>query len=602
MIGPNMSIGTHPLPNSDRLRFCAFLAPSGSRVEERARNIAGALRARLPGLITQADHPGFLLLAQAEQPGWRLHHARRHEVQLLGALLPGTLPAHALPHALETSVDAVAAMSTLLRHCWGRYVAFVHDPQRQQTSFLRDPSGALRAYIWKMGDLTLIVGGLPEELLQSAGLTPAVNWSALATLTALPERVGSLSALTDVTIPLPGTIYHVADHGITTEAIWSPAAIVRQAPASLADLPRTLANCIAGWSHDCDHVSVELSGGLDSSLILGGLVRRRPRSSIHALNLVPCSAGGSGECRFARAVAEHWDIPLAEVEIEPQEIDYLAHVQHPRPEQPLVYGLDLKADQISAEVAELIGATRILSGQGGDAVLFQPRGAHIAADRLRTKGPGPAYWRLLAACAASTNHSIWSAFWRSLFPASVRAAPNFQRMIAGPLLRTQLDTGLPPHPWMAEAKHLPPGKRLQIAMLANCQIFHAPTLTSARLRLAHPLLSQPVIEHCLRVPLWELVPDERDRGGARDVLADWLPRAVRDRRTKGEATGFYSRAMALQLDRLAPLLREGHLVRQGIIDRAALEPMLDGQALLWRGDHSLLATLVAMEFWAQRWA
>lgn len=601
MIGPIMSAGTNPLPSSDSLSFCALIAPSGSSAEARARTIAGALRARLPDLIIQAEHPGFLLLAEPRRSGWGLHAARNNATHVLGALLPGTLPADSLPAALETSTDPVEAMTALTRLCWGRYVAFVHDVERQQTSFLRDPSGALRATIWKVDGLILVVSALPDALLESVGTRPAIDWSALATLTALPERVGSLSALADVNIPLPGTIYHIGHGGITTQPIWSPAMIARQHATSLADLPRTFANCLSGWAHGCDQVAIELSGGLDSSLVLGGLARRKQRPALQALNLNPRSAGG-GESRFARAVTDHWRVPLVEVGIEPEEIDYLAHAERSRPEQPLVYGLDLTADRISVDMADNIGATRILSGQGGDAVLFQPRGPHVAADRLRAKGPGPTYWRLLASAAASTDHSIWSALWRSLRPAPIRVAPNFQRTLAGPMLSAQLEAGLPLHPWMEEARRLPPGKRLQIAMLSNCQIFHAPTLTAAGHRLAHPMLSQPVVEHCLRVPVWELVPDERDRGGARDVLAQWLPQAVRERRTKGEATGFYSRAIALQLDRLGPLLREGHLVRQGIIDRAALEPMLDAKALLWRGDHSLLATLVAMELWAQRWA
>ncbi|WP_242128518.1 asparagine synthase C-terminal domain-containing protein [Sphingobium sp. Sx8-8] len=585
---------------SEPLCFCALLASSGSSTEARARTIASALRARLPDLIAQADHPGFLLLAQPPQSNWGLSSARKHGVHVLGTLLPGSLPAESLPAVLESFIAPLEPLTALTRLCWGRYVAFVHDAERQQTSFMRDPSGALRAYIWKVDGLTLITGGLPDTLLESLGVRPTIDWAALATLTALPERAGSLSALTDVTIPLPGRVYHVGDSGITTESIWSPAAIVRRGPESLSDLPRVLGNCIGGWTRGSNQISVELSGGLDSSLILGGLASRKERPAIQALHLVPRSAGG-GESRFARAVAGHWDIPLVEVGIEPEEIDYLSHVERSRPEQPLVYGLDLTADRISVRMADEIGATRILSGQGGDAVLFQPRGPHVAADRLRAKGPGPAYWRLIAASAASTDRSIWSVLWRSLHPAPARAAPNFQAALAGPLLRAQFEAGLPLHPWMEEARRLPPGKRLQIAMLANCQIFHAPTLTAAGLRLAHPMLSQPVVEHCLRVPTWELVPDERDRGGARDVLAQWLPDAVRNRRTKGEATGFYSRAIALQLDRLGPVLREGHLVRQGIIDRAALEPMLDARALLWRGDHSLLATLVAMETWARRW-
>lgn len=601
MIGPIMSAGIPPLHSSDSLRFCALLAPSGSLAQAHARNIAAALRSRLPDLIVQADDPGFLLLAQPEQFGWGRQSAGKSGIHVLGTLLPGTLPAGTLPAALETSTSPIEAMTALTHLCWGRYVAFVHDTDRQQTSFLRDPSGALPAYIWKVEGLTLVAGGLPDALLESVGVQPVVNWSALATLTALPERAGSLSALTDVTIPVPGTVYHFSNGDFALQSIWSPAAIARRVPTPLADLPRILANCISGLTHGSEQVAIELSGGLDSSLIVGGLARRSARPAIQALNLIPRSAGG-GESRFARAVADRWDVPLVEVRIEPEEIDYLAHAERPRPEQPLVYGLDLIADRISAGLADSVGATRILSGQGGDAVLFQPRGPHIAADRLRAKGPDLTFWRLLAASAAATDRSIWSVFWQSVRPAPMRVAPNFQPALAGPLLRAQLEAGLPLHAWMEEAKRMPPGKRLQIAMLANCQIFNAPTLTAARLRLAHPMLSQPVVEHCLRVPVWELVPDERDRGGVRDVLTGWLPDAVRARRTKGEATGFYSRAIALQLDRLGPLLRGGHLVQQGIIDRAALEPMLDAQALLWRGDHSLLATLVAMELWAQRWA
>ena len=75
-------------------------------------------------------------------------------------------------------------------------------------------------------------------------------------------------------------------------------------------------------------------------------------------------------------------------------------------------------------------------------------------------------------------------------------------------------TSQEPHPWLAPHPSLGPGKADQIRMVAGIHHFlpdPAP-LTPASL---HPLLAQPLLELCLRIPSWLWVAGGRDRALAR---------------------------------------------------------------------------------------
>src|SRR5690606_7089434 len=139
----------------------------------------------------------------------------------------------------------------------------------------------------------------------------------------------------------------------------------------------------------------------------------------------------------------------------------------------------------------------------------------------------------------------------------------------------------PRHPWLEDISDLPPAKRGQLERLVNCQLFWTDCLRARAAPLLNPLLSQPVVEHCLGVPSDRLVVGQRDRGLARLAFADRLPPLIVDRRSKGDLSHFYGRVVRASAPALAGFLLEGRLVANGVLDRVDLAADLDPVRLLW---------------------
>ena len=85
-----------------------------------------------------------------------------------------------------------------------------------------------------------------------------------------------------------------------------------------------------------------------------------------------------------------------------------------------------------------------------------------------------------------------------------------------------------PHPWLRPHPSLGPGKADQIRMIAGIHHFLTDPAPLAPASL-HPLLAQPLIELCLRIPSWLWMSGGRDValviGGSDGVAPDVLARA-----------------------------------------------------------------------------
>ncbi|MGB6450488.1 MAG: asparagine synthase-related protein, partial [Steroidobacteraceae bacterium] len=118
----------------------------------------------------------------------------------------------------------------------------------------------------------------------------------------------------------------------------------------------------------------------------------------------------------------------------------------------------------------------------------------------------------------------------------------------------------------------------------------------------HPLLSQPIVEHCLKTPTYVHLRGGRHRALARDAFSDCVPQQIIQRESKGDTTAFVVESIRRSEDFLCELLLDGVLVRERLINRAQLEACLrDGQALMPGQLPPLLASIAA-EIWARAWS
>ena len=204
--------------------------------------------------------------------------------------------------------------------------------------------------------------------------------------------------------------------------------------------------------------------------------------------------------------------------------------------RPALCGLDAGYDRDVLAHAQAAGAEAMLTGQGGDVLLFQLPTLKVAVDALRTLGPRAYVSPYVLTVAQRRLISVWAVLGamrragRGHDPEAV-ARPAFLTTGAGDATRL--------HPWREGLEALPPVKRLQVIELIGCRILFGDFRRCRALNLVHPLLSQPLMEHCLAAPAGTLTLGVRDRALARQVFADRLPAAIVERCSKGDLTGPY---------------------------------------------------------------
>lgn len=493
------------------------------------------------------------------------------------------------------------AFARLRDDVWGRYVALARAGTEDWAIF-RDPSGGLDCLTWSSGDLQIIASDLPGWLSSLFPGDLAVNESQLALMLAAPCGVQGASPLDSVTAVHPGEMH---DNGATRQ-LWSPAGVVRRGLLPAREAPRRLKavvdGCVSALAAHHGPAIVEISGGLDSAIIAASVKAAAAGEVVSWSNLYIDDLLGD-ERAFATCVADHLNVPLDIGQKLPGHLDIAALRALGPSARPALAALDSQYDLLVSERARQTGACTLFTGQGGDTLLFNLPTDLIAIDRRRDHGLFGLLDGDLVNLARWTHRSVWLLLAQAVRPPS----DGSSRVGYHPLAFANQDGGaahaeVPPHPWLADLAGIPPAKRLQIHSLTLAQRLNGPCRRSGWVDAIHPLLTQPVVELCLRLSTADLTMGGRDRGLARLAFANRLPDAVRQRRTKGDGTAYLGRMVEASLPDLRPLLLEGELARRGLLDLPGLEAMLCPDYLIGHGGYADFLDAAAIEVWLRMWA
>ena len=539
----------------------------------------GALaRAVPPQWSVQAPAPG-LLVARAQ--GKRAALNPQPWGVVIGELFGG---------AMRARGNSREQAARLLDGAWGGYVAMICDARSGDWSVLRDPSGALDAVIWRRDGAVLIAGDLPDWIAPWLPDDLAIDWPALAGLLADPVRVSGRIALRGLTGLAPGELW--SPEG--ARLLWSPAKAARRAatpaPEAMLALPSLVDEVVGAMAGE--RVLIELSGGLDSAIVASAL-RSLGKPPVCALNY-HADDPGADERGYAQMVADRLGFELTPVSMGAPALDLGGLAMRARGPRPPFNALDQQHEADVSARCEALRIDTLLTGQGGDHVFFQAPSALIAADAAR-HGP-----QMLAVLSRRLGCSAWSIIaeaWKARF-ASAPARPMPAYLTGQAWTEGLRGEG---HPWLLDLDGLAPAKRLQAASLAGALSLVGASRRGEVAQLRHPLLSQPVMEACLRINVGDLTAGGHDRALARAAFASRLPAPIIARQGKGRLTAHYGRAIAAGLGELSPLLVEGRLAAQGLLDREVLARMLSVEHLAWRGGFGAILSLVAVELWVRAW-
>jgi asparagine synthase (glutamine-hydrolysing) len=580
---------------------------------------AEALGSRVEALSDDIEHAWPRLDRVASETGFRLWRDHREEYRSF------TDPASATIHvvgahfsrqdggdreapagSLATGTGSIREMADrLLARTWGSYLAFLRVPPSGETAILREPSGALRAFILRDKDLIIVSPVVPKRLFELLGRRPRIDADLLAVALRDPTVVNFRSLVEGVAVVPPGGSVRLGRTPARSEQIWQPQSFVSRGPLRGAEAAAALREDVIlacrALSRSAEKVAIELSGGLDSAIVLGALAGAQPPPELTCVNYATGYAEGN-ERGHARAAAGMWNARLVELDAREGELDLSQLELIDYPIEPILYGLDLVVERATSQVAQAVEADLIATGQAGDAVFFQLPTRAVATDYLRAVGPRAFWSEIPFDLARRTSCSIWRVWGEMLFHRRMQrrwSMGDFDRSLLGPACAGGSE--IPRHPWLEGAEDLPPAKRLQLEALCNCHLFYGPTFRSSVAPLVHPLMSQPVLERCLMIPAYELARGPLDRPLARSAFKHLLPQSIANRRGKGEASAYYGRAVSGNLPFLRSFLLDGTLAEHGFIDREALNALLDTDTLAWSDKARLPIVLASFEAWARYW-
>lgn len=476
-----------------------------------------------------------------------------------------------LQHLLTQS----ALRQHLLDHYWGEYLLF--QPTEGGTdgiTLMRDPSGGMACAYSLQDGSGFIASDL--SIASRIGLyRDQIDWDFVSHCLIYPHLKVSRTGLAGISELLPGCMLSIDGKKTSTFLAWSPWTFV--APEDRQSDPITAARTIREVTTSVVHAMaetdrsllLELSGGLDSSIVGTCLSNAHARV---ACCTVTTPLPGTDERRYASQIAERLGIELLQQPLDFADSDIgfelPAHTL-----RPAVWMLGRAAARAMNYAAATQGTNSVFSGGGGDTVFCYLRSAAPAADAFRACG-------LAAGCKAIVNLS-------RLHGCTVTKAARLamRKLYLAPKPPCKPDytllssTGEIPaqelHPWFFAPSHALPGDRERIFDLASNQLFADSTLRANGRRVRFPLLSQPVMEACLRVPSWMWIAGGRNRAMARAAFSGQLPHEVLNRRSKGTFMNYTFAVYRKNKEAIGRFLLDGHLCSRGLLDPRKLSLFLE---------------------------
>ncbi|MDZ3831948.1 MAG: asparagine synthase-related protein [Sphingopyxis sp.] len=477
---------------------------------------------------------------------------------------------------------------------WGNFLAFCQNGSRFFIE--RAPMTGMPLYWARHRDGIVCASHLP--LLDGLAIARGIDWTFVAHCLAFRNLRTERTGLAGCAELLPGSRLALDGGELAIEQTWTPWDHVDKpnfvSASELASaLERQLLACTSALTASRRDIVLELSGGLDSSIVAATLANAGAECS--AITFATLDADGD-ERPYARAVAERCGMALCEVEHDDRLIDLAAPPAH-RHFRPGAYavlgGIDRAFD---AAVGER--DVSIVGGIGGDNVFAFDNTVAPILDAASHFGLGRRAFTAMRDVARASNASLWDAAklsWRAWWKGPRQHWERDYSFLAPDAVPDEPFR----HPWDEGGAAASQAKRNHVEAIRRILDFLDRPGRWYDRDVVAPLLSQPVVEFCLEVPSWTWVSGGRDRAIARAAFADRLPPEVVWRRGKGRIESLCVAAYLKQRPALRELLLGGRLADRGLLDLPSIEAYFARDNLDGNFDYFRLLEIADAERWVR---
>ncbi|HVJ37751.1 MAG TPA: asparagine synthase-related protein [Stenotrophomonas sp.] len=588
---------------------------------EQAREVTGRIEAGIPGISCALRDMGAAIYAQSDDAGF-FECNRTGNLVVLGMLFTKDFGAN--PGPRRTVLDPASAEDVcgtqgqdLVQRYWGRYVAFGYDAQARSWFAVRDPSAEIPCYVTVVGELTVVFSNMEDCLLLR--LRPfTLDWSYLAYALRYPFRDTVETGFKEISAIEAGEAITIT-HGkpVARRCHWDIAMAAADDPITdleeAVDLARsTLLGCIGALASQHPQIQLQLSGGLDSSIVLAGLLHAPSRPEVRCIHHYDSGIGAderafarmavSGACRSSGRRCEFIEYertPDCSLE------DMLSFPRTARPAHCSGYLLSR-----GAWPSDGSGETPVhFTGMGGDGVFLRFKGNAAAIDYAWRHGIDRRLLRV-AFETAQSGDSFYGVMKDAVYHGLLKQPSRINAGWGSPCewVHTGGVEEADRQPaWMRRARSLGIGLSAQKMAHIGRMIFPASLLDpfegAGRWRSVSPISAQPVVELFARIPIYLLMAGAEDRTIARRAFAGLLPEALLSRRVKSYLDDHAVAVTQHHRAFIRRMLVDGLLARHGFIDSAAADagiqrvsPDNTSQVLGISGPQ------LNLETWLRRWS
>ena len=499
----------------------------------------------------------------------------------------------------EEARSAANVIGGLAQRNWGGFLAI-----RQSGSVVelfRDPSGSIPCYHLQVDGAELFT--TRPALVFDAGLALAeIDWTVLTHALVYRDLRPARTALRGVSEVQPGTSVTFEGGTLRVQTVWSPWSFstadkeVQSAEEATERVRRTVTSCVGAWGRCFDRPLIEISGGLDSSIVAAVLAQS---DDVARCVTFAAGEGDPDETPYARAATEHLGLPLDVLRADVADVD-LRRSQARNLPRPAARGFTQAHDIRLRSLAAELQTDAFFSGGGGDNVFAYLKSVLPVIDRWKRGGGG--LFSTMTDMAAIAEVGIWEVFALSIKRRMrLRAARHWSsdaRFLASAALHhLPFPQG---HPWVEAPATVLPGKRVHGHSMIVIQNHLEGFDRLQDAPIISPLMSQPIVETCMAIPTWLWCEGGMNRAIARRAFTTRLPSAVVERQTKGAFDSYCARVFDANRSTVRDMLVGGSLAQQGLLDIPAIEAKLTAGAAD-RGDMVRMLDLVDAEAWVNAW-
>lgn len=518
---------------------------------------------------------------------------------ILGHLFTrGSQARQTLNLASEDETRALASHGrSLITDFWGGYVAVLAQGE-DRVDVVRDPTAALPCYVMET-PAGYALAADPDILMDMGWLKPVIDADALSQhLFASDVRTARtcLDGLAELPAGFRATF---TSNGLTLTSCWSPwehtdPCPFRDSPRAAEALRETIETCVGAWGNAFRHPILGVSGGLDSSIVATCL--RNQHLPFTAYTVATDEAEGD-ERQYARVLTQALGVELVERSHSLDAVSITAPLSAHLP-RPIGHAFGHSLNAVKFSLAGERRADAIFTGVGGDNVFCFTQSASPLVDRWRSGGS----WQDLRATLGDICRLTGCSVGQALGMAAKRSVkPSRYRFSGDPtyLNRHWSDDALP-HPWLDTTKNALPGKAAHVGMMVRIlsTIDGFPRDRPPDIR---PLLSQPIVEACLRIPMWAWVAGGQNRAVARAAFQNRIPKALLARSSKGGPNSFAYTVIDHFKDEIRERLVAGRLAEMGILRPDEVAAAVAADCVIRPPDHMRLSMLLEAENWVRHW-